>query len=149
MVNFSNESKDIIQGYVISLMKLKVEILKIPIKTQTLRQSNNKCLIAACFDSIIIACFDSMMSAVGGRISCGNFWRHRKAILNMPSYLNIVSRNCLGRNSIIHDQCLRKLSNKKLKIEIATKLHECFTISLFKIGQPKNKEISTSISLML
>ena len=44
MESSSNEAKDIILGYVISLMKLKVKNLIFPIKTlwQELRQSNNK-----------------------------------------------------------------------------------------------------------
>ena len=44
MESGSNEGKDIILGYVMSLMKLKFKNLLFQIKTlgQTLRQSNNK-----------------------------------------------------------------------------------------------------------
>ena len=33
-----------------------------------------------------------------------HFWKHRESNLNMPSWLDIVYRNCLGGNGIIHDQ---------------------------------------------
>ena len=55
-------------------------------------------------------------------------------IHQMLSQLDIVCRNCLGRNGLNHDQSLRKHSDKKLniKIETATKSHECFIICQYK-----------------
>ena len=58
------------------------------------------------------------MGEVGGKVSCGHFWKHRKFILNMPSYLDIVCQNCLRRNDTVYDQSLRrhKIENRRLKL---------------------------------
>ena len=36
--------------------------------------------------------------------------------------------------------------NRRLKIEVATKMDDCFAICQYKIYEPKNNEISTAIS---
>ena len=65
----------------------------------------------------LIYVFFRHKGGVRGKILYGHFYKHRNSILNMPNQLDRMRRNRLGGNDTIHDQSLRKDSNKKLKIE--------------------------------
>ena len=89
------------------------------------------------------------MGGVGGKTSFGHFWKHRKSIVSMPSYVDIVCYNCLGGNDTIHDQSLKKHSNKKLKIENWNwnKIH---TSALLYVGTKQSSlKILSSLPLLL
>ena len=84
--------------------------------------------------------------------SCGNFWKHRKSILNLFSKLNIICIHCMKKttqSTIIHDRSLIKYSHKKSKAEnwISNKNGQLMSICQYKTEEPKNIEKSTPISL--
>ena len=87
-------------------------------------------------------CWRRCIGAVGGKNSYGHFWKHRKSILNICRFLDIVCHNRMRKNDIIHDQRLRKHSCKKSKVEDWS-----FNKNVSIKQKSKNIEISTFFSL--
>ena len=64
---------------------------------------------------------------------------------NPQYFANLVTFTEEILNGQLHF-CATHKENRRLKIEVATKMDDCFAMCQYKIYEPKNNEISTAIS---
>ena len=91
--------------------------------------------------------FRRKMDGVGRKTSSQHSWKHRKSILNIPSLLDLMCHNCLGRDNTLSRSKSQKTTltkNQRLNIENKTTSHECFSTCQHKTEQPKTIYIPTS-----
>ena len=81
------------------------------------------------------------MVGLGGKKSCGNFWKHRWSI---SSQLVVVCHNCIEKTiqsttnfikQVLENTDTRK---RRLKIEAVTKMDHWFTMCQYKREKSKN-----------